>query len=186
MLVYLPHCSEAYTFQALQLTPLSHWIEGLACTKADGQGVGSRIINPSSSLGYLCDPATSHVPSAKWCSVLEVSLSTAFLLVGCTEKCRGSGAKRLTAQLPCRDCWKLPSVCCSLAVVPLQHASFAAAFTHAAFTLIKLLCLIPERFCLFFFLLWDFFFNQMCTGNSEVLSWQLWNCSYLWGVSLVG
>lgn len=64
--------------------------------------------------------------------MLEVSLSTTFLLVGCTEKCRGSSGKRLTAQLPCRDCWKEPSVRWSLAAVSLQQAPFAASFPHAS------------------------------------------------------
>lgn len=77
-------------------------------------------------------PCKNYVPSAQWCSVLEVSLSTAFRLVGCTEKCRGSSGKRLTAQLPCRDCWKEPSVHWSLAAVSLQQAPFAAFFPHAS------------------------------------------------------
>lgn len=38
----------------------------------------------------------------------------------------------------------------------------------------------------FVFFMSFLFFNQICTGNGEVLSWQLWDCSYLCGISLVG
>lgn len=44
---------------------LAHWrkeMKSAACTKANGKGVGSRIISPSSSLDSLCGPGAGRIP----------------------------------------------------------------------------------------------------------------------------
>lgn len=53
-------CSWHYPFLAHCLKE----IKSAACTRANGKGVGSRTISPSSSLNSLCDPGPGHVPSA--------------------------------------------------------------------------------------------------------------------------
>lgn len=146
--------SEAYSFQALQLIPLSCWLDGSACAKANGQGVGSKIIHPSSSLGSLCDPAANRVPSAWWCSVL----STAFLLVGmhgeaswqqweetdCSASLQGLLEGAICLLIPsCRFspastfCCLLPTCCLHTEQIAVSHSWKTLSFLWAFFFLIR-------------------------------------------------